>query len=934
MTKLVNIALMTEFSFKQSYLHMGDIHKYVVDGMVGVADINNTYAHVHLRKEGEKHGFKPIYGVRLHVLPESSSKQRTCGTHWTFIALTDEGLQNIYKLVSRAWESFYYFPRVTREEACAIEGSDVAVIPWDDTFGPGYPGRHGAFGYALQYNNYGEVGDKSVYQIMAGARKNGEGYSHFFSDCTYAQHILTKGEWKAEGLKEHNIVLTNNLAHDANADIEAAEMVAYDGGLDMRRECMKGAMRKEVDLDDPVYHERFEYELDLIQTKGYTDYFMIVSDMIKHAKKRMLVGPSRGSSAGSLVCYLLDITEVDPVEHSLIFERFIDVNRFDLPDIDIDFPDRSREDVIKYLKHKYGSTKVRCLSNINRFKAKSAIGEFAKGLGIPPYETSAVKDAIIERSTGDARAAMCIMDTFETTEPGKQFIEQYPAMRLVEHIENHASHSGKHAAGILVATKPLTNYASINSRDDVVMLDKKDAEEMGLLKIDCLGLRTLSILEDVAEQIGMDYADYYSMPLDDPKTFELFNDLRLQGIFQFEGQALGIIVKQMGVKDFNDISAISALARPGALNSGGTARYIKYSNGDDTATYYSDVHKSITGYTNGIVVYQEQMMEIARNCGGLSWADTSDLRRAASKSMGDEFFGKYKDKFVTGAIDNGYTPEVADILWNDISSSGSWSFNKSHAVSYGMVSYWTAWAKANHPLEFAVASLNNARDSDHARKLLRDITVQDNIEYIAVDVDRSLLKWTAVDGKLIGALTNIDGIGIMKAKQIIKFRDAGWKGLTPGLFKKMENPVTPYDVIFPAAHYFGKLYNDPLSYGLKSPPIEIRDVDGIGDWVFLGKLVDRNVRDLNEHIFLTKRDGEIIEDDNLYLNMKIEDDTDMVSCRVSRWEYEDIGREVAETGRVDKDWYLIYGSIRSTDYRVIDIRNIINLNKHMGVEPV
>ena len=222
-------------------------------------------------------------------------------------------------------------------------------------------------------------------------------------------------------------------------------------------------------------------------------------------------------------------------------------------------------------------------------------------------------------------------------------------MALVQDIEGHASHAGKHAAGILVSTLPLANYGSTNERDDIIQMDKHDAKYLGLLKIDCLGLRTLSILEGVADQLGKPYDWFYTLPLDDAGTYKLFNDQRLNGIFQFEGLALQLIVRRMGVNNFNDISAITALARPGALNSGGTARYVKYSTGEEEPVYYSEKHKEITGDTYGIVVYQEQMMNIAREVGGLSWADTSTLRTAASKSMGDEFFGTFKRKVRNGS---------------------------------------------------------------------------------------------------------------------------------------------------------------------------------------------------------------------------------------------------------------------------------------------
>lgn len=923
---MINLTIRTEFSFKSSFLPMSDIHKYVVDGCVGVADDHSTYGHIPLMKEAEKHGFKPIYGVRINTLPDDS-KQRICNQPWIYIAKNNEGLKEIYKLLELAFDQFYYIPRINFSDVNKISSNVIIIAP--DEYGTKRDYIANGQGYntrgslAVNNNNYGDMKDKSVYELLCGARKHGSGYVHKFENCIYPQHILSEEEFRAEYGKL-GVTATYVVADQCNAEIPKADMVKWSGSHDIKAACVRN--KKKVSEWTQEYQNRLDYEIDLIIEKDYVDYFMIVADLVSNAKKKMLVGPARGSSAGSLVCYLLGITEVDPVEHNLIFERFIDVNRFDLPDIDIDFPDTKRDIAIKYLKHKYGRNKVMCLANINRLKPKSAIGEFAKSLEIPAYETEEVKDAIIERSSGDARAAMCIADTFETTDAGKRFIEKYPAMKLVSKAEGHASHAGKHAAGILVSTLPLYTYGSMNNRDEVIMMDKKDAEYIGLLKIDCLGLRNLSILEGVAEQIGKPLHFYYDLPLDDPKTFELFNSMRLSGVFQFEGQSLQMIVKQMGVKDFNDISAITALARPGALNSGGTARYIKYSNGEEEPKFYSDVHKEITGSTYGIVVYQEQMMEIARKIGGLSWADTSDLRRAASKSMGDEFFGKYKDKFIEGALKNDYAPEDAQQLWRDISASGSWSFNKSHAVSYGLVSYWTAWAKANYPMEFAVASLNNTRDVPSATKLLRDLVKNEGMEYIPVDPDNSEIYWSAKNGSLVGGLTNIKGIGESKAKKIIASR-SGKASLTPSLYKALMKPETEFDVIFPARYYWDFLYDNPSSVGLVEAPLEIRHIDGKGEYVFLGKLIDRNVRDLNEQVFLEKRDGEIIEDHNLYLNFKLEDDTDSISCKISRYKYQSLGKPIAETGKLEKSWYLVRGKINS-DWRRVDVEEIINLNDY------
>jgi len=914
---MIHLALETEYSFKRSFLPIEDIHKYVFDGRVGVADLNNTFSHIPLMREAEKHGFTPIYGVRLYVL-EDESKQRTADNPVIFIAKNTLGLRELYQLVALAYKKFYYTPRLWRQDVENLS-NNVQVIKPEDACGPGYEGSR----VALVHNNYAKPEDKEVYQLMAGARRQGEGYSYHFLDQTYPQFILSMEQHQGLYKNPCAILETIIIGQACNAEIPKAEMVKWEGGSTI----LDRIDPTKVETWTQQYQDRLEYELDLIDEKGYGDYFLIVADMIRHAKKTMLVGPSRGSSAGSLVCYLLDITEVDPVKHKLIFERFIDVNRFDLPDIDIDFPDTKRDGVISYLDDKYGADNVQCLANVNRFKAKSAIGEFAKGLGIPKFETEDVKGAIIERASGDARAGMCILDTFTETEEGKGFIEKYPKMKLVEKIENHASHAGKHAAGIIVSTLPLSHYGSVNIRDKVIQFDKKDAEYLGLLKIDCLGLRTLSILEGVCDQIGMKYKDLYSLPLDDQPTFDLLTEGRLNGIFQFEGQALKIVTSQVGVSNFNDMALITALGRPGALNSNGTARYITYRNGSSKPNYYCDTHRSITGPTLGIVVYQEQMMEIARQVGGLSWADTSMLRRAASKSMGDEFFSQFKDKFIEGAIGNGYTEEDALKVWNDISASGSWSFNKAHAVSYALISYWCAYFKTHHPLEFAVASLNNTRDPDAAVKLLRDLVVHDNIEYTPLDADLSEIEWTAKEGKLIGGLTNLKGIGKVKARKIIAARK-GKGALTKSLFKLLSDPVTDFDILFPAQHYWGKLYGDPSRFGCDSSISEIINVNGKGEHTYIGRLNDRNIRDLNEEIFLTRRDGRRIPDDepHLYLNFKLEDDTDLVATQISVQDYEALGRPIAEKGKIGETWYLVRGIIKA-DWRRVNVTEIVNLSE-------
>ena len=941
---MIHLGLRSEYSFKGCYGYVQDLVNFADQGMVGIADVGNTFGHVQFSKACKSADVKPIFGVKINVL-DDGSKQRTCNLPWTFIAKNDEGLIEIYELVKKSYDQFYYTPRLHLSDVLSLSKNVSTLTPYSSEISslPASPqararlytgvNRRYLVGegchVALVDNNYLKPEDRSAYQIIGGRRKDGNEYMFGFEDSVYTQHVIDDKEYVRQFGNFSEIHNAFQLGQQCNASLTEADMVKYSGKTKLSSLCKFGARKKGIDLKDPIYEARYEREMELIKDKGYEDYFLIVADLINKAKEDMLVGPSRGSSAGSLVCYLSGITEIDPIKHDLLFERFIDVNRFDLPDIDIDFPDVDRQKVVKYLSKKYGDDNVRTLANINRLKAKSAIGEAAISLGIPKYETEAVKGAIIERSSGDARAAMCIDDTFDTTEPGKDFIEQYPAMRITTKLENHASHAGKHAAGVIVSTLPLTNYCGINSRDDVCMIDKKDAEELGLLKIDVLGLRTLSIIQDAMRQIGKPLKDVYKIPLDDEKTFAIFNDMRLYGVFQFEGYALQSLTRQMGVNRFEDIVAITALARPGALNSGGASRYVKYHTGVDQPNYFNDTHKKITEETYGITVYQEQMMEIARQIGRFSWEDVSTLRKAASKSLGDEFFGKYKDKFIEGAKETGLDDQEAEEIWNDISHSGSWSFNKSHAVSYGYISYWTAWLKANHPMEFAVAALNNAMDDSHAIKLLRDLVRDEGMEYIPVNPDISDVDWTVYDNKLLGGLKNIKGVADKKAKQIINARQGKGK-IGPAMFKLLEAPETPFDIIFPTNYYWGRLFTDPVSYGLNDAPVEIKTIDEPGDYTFVGCLVDRNLRDLNEYTFLKDRDGEIIEENNLYLNLTVEDDTDSIICTINRWRFEELGgKKIAEEGKVGESWYLIRGKVKGA-WRKIEVSQIVDLKETLG----
>jgi DNA polymerase III alpha subunit len=923
-----NIALRTEYSFSKAFAHIEEIVK--LDGnAICIADEDSTFGHYQLFKLCSDSKKKPMLGVRIQVIDFKVEKEKKWGIYYIFIAKNNNGLKEIYRLVKKSYANFYYMPFIESSDVNRIS-NDVFVVAeyWhkNNVDRINYAGLshttpvwnrsgHGKKSLAIQSNRYIRPEDKLVYQLFAGDKAE---------NSVNPQHVLSSEEHLAFFGDKQAIENTYEIAEQCDVSFVKSDMVKYKGRLDITLACKDGARRKGIDLNQKEYKERFEREMDLIAQKSYSDYFLIVASMIRDAKRTMLVGPSRGSSAGSLVCYLLDITEVDPIKYDLLFERFIDINRLDLPDIDVDFPDIKRHKVIDQLTRTYGENYVTHIATVSRLKPKSAIGIFAQNLCIPKSETGPVKDAIVERSGGDARASMCIADTFTSSEIARQFIENYPAMRLTERIEGHASHTGTHAAGILVCNDDLTNYGSVNVRENVIMLDKEEAEGLNLLKIDCLGLRTLSILEEVAERINMPYSGYYKLRLDDEKVFAIFNDMRLFGIFQFEGYALQAATRSMGVHCFDDICAITSLARPGPIHSGGTNMFILRRTGQEPVRYMSS-HPSVVNATKdtlGIIIYQEQLMQIAREYGKMSWEDVSQLRKAASKSLGEEFFNRYKNKFLEGTRSQGIDDLEADYVWRNMMTFGSWGFNKSHAVGYGIISYWTAWAKAYHPLEFAAATMNNTKGDESAIRILRDMVKNDGIQYTAIDPDESTERWEIADGKLVGALTNIHGIGIKKAKDIVQRRKTG--DLTKNQIMKLLNAETPFDVIFPAEHHWGDIYKNWQKYGFDRPIDLIENVKEIGEYVCIGKLVNKNLRDLNEYQSLVKRGGQVVEHDSLFLHLAIEDDTDSLLCTIDRYRFEQIGRKISEQGKEDYDWYLVAGYVKD-QWRRLYIREAINL---------
>lgn len=940
MKPIVDIALRSEYSFRRTYGKIEDIVATSKTPYLGVADLNNTFSHVMLEKECAKKGIKPIFGVRLEVLSDSQKRIRGgAGPIYLFIAKNVDGFFEMNKLVTQAWENFYYKPMIFQSDVADlsdnvfviaenVEDADMRLdfIALTPSVNPFLLNLDKPKVY-VNNNYFITPDDRRVYQLMAGSQKRGAEYVYKFDTKRAFQHILSTEEFMRIYKDESAIENTYLIAEQCDVVIPKAKMVKYPGKKNFLTECQNGARKRGVDIwTNEIYKERFEREFDIITKKDFVDYFLIVSEIVAKAKKTMFVGPSRGSSAGSLICYLLGITEIDPIKHKLIFERFIDITREDLPDIDIDFPDDSREDVIKATFKTYGKDNVCHISNINKFAAKSALDEIGVSLRIPKFEMDILKDSIVDRSGGDARAKVSIQDTLETTQVGKDMMYKYPNLRYAMKLQGHATHAGKHAAGVIVCNDDLSHYGGINVREGSIMMDKKGAEYLNLLKIDALGLRTLTILQECATLIGMDFRDYYTLPTNNEKAFEIFRKMRLNGIFQFEGQAMRMLCDAMGVENFDDIVVLTALARPGPLHSGGANNFVSRRTGKEPVVYICDHESYIeeTKETLGIIVYQEQLMSLCKRCGNMTWEDVSAIRKAASKTMGKEFFDKYREKFLKGTRENSIPDDQAISMWENMITFGSWGMNKSHTVSYGYISYWCAYMKANHPLEFVVANLRHAKSDKQIIHLLRDAYENEGIEYIPVDSDTSDVDWTVKDGKLLGGLSGIIGVGEKKAKEILECRN-GNKKWGPGTIRKLIDPKTPYDTIYPCWDLWHDIYESPRNYGLAFPPSYIKDVSKVGTYVVIGQVLKKDLRDLNEYNEVMKRGGKVYAKNFKALKLVIEDDTGQIHCSIGRMKYDDLnGDMLAEKLVEDKTWVIVRGKLNE-GWRVLLVEQIFDL---------
>lgn len=714
-----------------------------------------------------------------------------------------------------------------------------------------------------------------------------------------AQHILSRNELRAaltcldDSQFDAACARTFEVAERCITKLERAPIVRVPGDLRSMIHAGIAYRLRERHIAEwtAEYESRMEREFALITAKEFDSYFIVVADLIQWAKQRMLVGPGRGSSAGSLVCYLLRITEIDPLPHNLLFERFIDVTRNDFPDIDIDFNDVKRDAIFGYLEERYGKECVARIGNVSTLKPRSLLARVGDKMGVPEHARHRLLDVIPPELPGSSIFGKTISHALATTDVGRRFAETYPAACVAAEAENHADHSSVHAAGVAVSTVPITHFCTVG-HDGIAHLDKVDAEELNLLKIDALGLTTLSILEDAGLR-----DELYGLKPDDPEVFALFQQQRYTGIFQFDGPTMQKVASSLHITEFRHLDHITALSRPGPRDAGATDLYIKRARGEPVEYDHPSL-EPILSHTNGIILYQEQVMRICREVAGFDWPDVIDVRKAIGKKKGNEYLDKRREQFVQGCEKtHGIAGTVADHLWDQILTFGTYGFNQSHSVAYGTVSYWCAWAKRYRPLSFYAACLRRADDAQISQ-ILREAHEGDGVDFIAFDVDRSDMTWTVHRGELVGGWTNLFGIGPAKATKWIEKRRAGL--ITQADREKLDAMPLRFGELYPLRRKYRSWFEDPEGHDCENGTVILTSnkfPEGAGSYrywpevVWIAQVTGKRTRDENEQRLVDRRHGEVKVGDTKFADIICQDDYRIdVTCRIKSRDFEPLGR--------------------------------------------
>ena len=803
---------------------------------LAMTDHGVMFGVVDFYKACKKEGIKPILGCEVYVAPRTMSDRAPrvddSPYHLVLLAENEEGYRNLLELVSMAFtRGFYYKPRVDKQALAAHSKGLIALsgciagevaakvlggqpaeavqtaVEYRDIFGPG--------NFYLELQDHGFEEQATANRELIKISKETGIPLVVTNDVHYVnrehaemQDVLlciqtgktvddpNRMKFQSQELylksrDEINLLfgevrqamdVTMEIAERCRVDLTFGKLhlpvyaVPENHTVDTYLEelCRKGLQRRYGDIPEKVA-QRLSFELQVIKQMGYSGYFLIVWDMIHYAREHGIpVGPGRGSAAGSLVAYCLGITNIDPLNYGLLFERFLNPERVSMPDIDMDFCYERRGEVISYVTGKYGADRVAQIATFGTMAARAAIRDTGRAMNIPYSEVDRVAKLVplelhitIEKALNDSP------DLKEIYQRDRQIKKLIDMAALLEGMPRHAS---THAAGLVITKDPLTHYLPLYKATDgplTTQFAKDQVEELGLLKMDLLGLRTLTVIADAVKMIEESRGvrlEIDEIPLEDQKTYDLLCRGEGTGVFQLESSGMKAILRDLRPGVFEDIVALVALYRPGPLGSGMVNDFIANKHGEKKVSYLHPKLEPILKDTYGVILYQEQVMRISSDLAGFTLGEADMLRRAMGKKK-PEIIAGLRTQFVEGAVKNNVDAEVAGQVFDLMEYFAGYGFNKSHSAAYAMVSYQTAYLKANYPVEFMSALLTSVRDNTDKVALYIEECRRMGIDVLPPDVNQSRQSFSVVDNSIRFGLAAIKNVGLGAVEAVITIRE-------------------------------------------------------------------------------------------------------------------------------------------------------------------
>ncbi len=833
MDEFVHLHLHSEYSLLDGACRIKDLMQAVKalgQPAVAITDHGVLFGAVDFYKEAKKQGIHPVIGCEVYVAAGSRHEKTPKNSryyHLTLLCENNTGYQNLIRMVSLSHiEGFYSKPRVDRElleqyheglialsgcmsgELCQkilsrdMEGAKETVLWYKKTFGQN--------NYYIELQNHGlaeqqhlltplttlaretatptvatndchflkqQDSDIQKTLICIATGKTLEDDSALGRDNSDQMYLKSAAEMK-EALEQFPQAVENTLAIArrcrVNFEFGVTKLPEYTVEGDhfeyLKSLCRKGLKERYGRSPSSEVIQRVKYELDIIHRMGYVDYFLIVWDFIHYAKKQGIpVGPGRGSGAGSLVAYLIGITGVDPMEYHLIFERFLNPERVSMPDFDVDFCYVRREEMVAYLREKYGADRLAQIVTFGTLAAKAAVRDVARVHNVP-YATADKLAKLIPQ-----RMKITILEALEESPQLKEQYETDPVARnvleMAMKIEGMPRHASTHAAGVVITRDPVDCYVPLAKGEDaaITQYPMTTLEELGLLKIDLLGLRNLTVIDNAVKDIRKKAPDFdiEKIPLDDPKTYEMLSFGGTMGVFQFESAGMKRVLSRLQPRSIEDLTAALALYRPGPMKSIDT--YIENRRNPGKVSYITPQLEPILKVTYGCLVYQEQVMQVCRELAGYSYGHADIVRRAMSKKKHD-VMEKERVSFVSGAGERGISAAVANQVFDVIIDFASYAFNKSHAVAYAVVAYRTAYLKCHYPVEYMAALLSSVIDNpDKIADYVRECGRM-GIAVLPPDVNRGEMEFTPCEGGILFGLLGIKNVGLNFLETLLKNR--------------------------------------------------------------------------------------------------------------------------------------------------------------------